>query len=102
MIDRKFSRRDILLAGAGLGALGAVMSGGGASAMSEQKLQAGSELGLAYANRCNSADAGAHTQLVADLQSQLMKQPGSKGEVLSRTAVCPICGCPVTATRTVL
>ena len=102
MIERTLSRRQVLL-GSLLGgsALGFAVTLP-ASAMLQKSLPANGELGTAIANRCQSNDGGAHAQLIADLQAALMLQPGIKGEVLTRTAVCPICGCPVTATRSVL
>jgi hypothetical protein len=38
---------------------------------------------------------------MAQLQATLMNQPGAKGQTLTQTAVCPICGCPITASRTI-
>jgi hypothetical protein len=73
-----------------------------AFAMSEQAMRGDSELGTAFANRCTVAgNDSAHTQIMAQLQATLMSQPGSKGQTLTQTAVCPICGCPITASRTI-
>ncbi len=101
MNANRLTRRQLLATTMGLG-LGAGLGLGKASAMSQSQLSAGSELGTAYANRCGGGDASAHQKLISDLQAVLMQQPGTKGETLTKTAYCPICGCPVTATRTVL
>ncbi len=99
-VAHRLTRRRLLATTMGLGfGIGLAKS---AFAMSQSQLSGGSELGVAYANRCGGGDAGAHQKLVADLQAVLMQQPGAKGETLTKTAYCPICGCPVTATRTVL
>jgi hypothetical protein len=99
---KTLSRRELLLGSAGIGAFATALAlGGRAFAMSEEKLRGDSELGLAYANRCSALDGGAHAQIMGDLQAMLLKQPGQKGQVLTQTAICPICGCPVTASRTV-
>ncbi len=93
------TRRSLLLGLAGAG--GFLALGGKALAMSQQTIGAGSELGIAYANRCSVATDSNHAGLVGDLQAVLAQRSGAKGEVLTQTAYCPICGCPVTVTRTV-
>ncbi len=98
MTDRLLSRRSLLLALAGIGGFAAT---GRALAMNRQTIASGSELGAAYANRCTSQVDSSHAQLVGDLQAMLLQRTGAKGEVLTQTAYCPICGCPVTVARTV-
>jgi hypothetical protein len=102
MNSKRISRRQLLATTMGLGLGAGMVFGRPASAMTESKLAAGSELGIAYANRCGGADASAHQKMLSDLQAVLMQEPGIKGETLVKTAYCPICGCPITATRTVL
>ena len=98
MTDQTLSRRNLLLALAGAGSF---LVAGKAMAMSREPVSGGSELGVAYANRCTTQTDSAHAQLIGDLQAMLMQRGGAPGEVLTQTAYCPICGCPVTATRTV-
>ncbi len=99
MVDQVLSRRQMMMAIAGLGT---VALAGRASAMTRDTISGGSELGTAYANRCSAQAAdSAHAKLIGDLQSILMQRSGQKGEVMTQTAYCPICGCPVTVTRVV-
>ena len=93
------SRRSLLLGLAG--ASGFVAFGGKAIAMSQQTISGSSELGLAYANHCTANNDSNHAALAGDLQAVLAQRSGQKGEVLTQTAYCPICGCPVTVTRVV-
>jgi hypothetical protein len=91
------SRRNLLLGtacGAGLLPL-AVPSR--ARAFSTEDIVPGSGLGIAYANRCGS-DAE-HAAIRADLEQRLAAQPGAPGAAATISAVCPICGCPVYASR---
>jgi hypothetical protein len=102
METKHLSRRRLLATTMGLGLGVGFGLSRPASAMSQSQLSSGSELGLAYANRCGGSDASAHQKLISDLQAVLMQEPGAKGQVLTKTAYCPICGCPITATRTIL
>ncbi len=94
------SRRSLLLGLAGIGGF-AALGGKAMAAMSPQTISGSSELGLAYANHCTANNDASHAAMVGDLQAVLAQRSGAKGEVLSQTAYCPICGCPVTVTRTV-
>ena len=58
-----------------------------------------SSLGLAYSNRCGGNSM--HAVVTARLEADLANQTGPVGTTLSETAVCPICGCPITVTRVV-
>jgi hypothetical protein len=42
-----------------------------------------------------------HEVVRARLAADLANQTGPAGSTLSETAVCPICGCPITVTRVV-
>ncbi|HLI13656.1 MAG TPA: hypothetical protein VKY65_18845 [Alphaproteobacteria bacterium] len=95
---RLLDRRGFLLSTAALGG-GFALFGGArrAAAFSIEKIPPQSGLGLAYANRCKS-DA-LHAQILATLDAKLAKETGAKGSFLTLTEICPICGCPITATR---
>ena len=97
-MNSDFSRRQMLLGVAGLGAF---MTTGAARAMSRETVSGNSELGQSFANHCTAQTDSAHAQLIGDLQAMLMQKGGNKGDVLTQTAYCPICGCPVTVTRRV-
>jgi hypothetical protein len=94
------SRRSLLKGSAavvpGLALLG---SGRAARAFSMETMSPGSSIGLAYSNRCGG-DA-MHDVVRARLAADLASQTGAPGQTLSETAVCPICGCPITVTRVV-
>jgi hypothetical protein len=94
------SRRSLLRGAAalvpGLALLG---SGRGAQAFSMETMSPGSALGLAYSNRCGGDSM--HPVITARLEADLANQTGPVGTTLSETAVCPICGCPITVTRVV-
>jgi hypothetical protein len=92
------SRRALLLALAGMGGL---IAGGKAMAMDRKTISGTSELGLAYANHCTAQNDANHASLIGDLQAMLAQRSGTPGQVLTQTAYCPICGCPVTVTRVV-
>ncbi len=101
-MEKSLTRRQLLratgLSTVALAGLGATR----AFAMSEQTLKPDSELGVAFANRCTVAgNDGTHAQIRAQLQAVLMNQPGASGQTLTQTAVCPFCGCPITASRTI-
>jgi hypothetical protein len=68
-------------------------------ALTIEELPPASPDGLAFANHCGGASE--HAGLLAQLQGQLAGRTAESGTTLTATATCPICGCPVTATRTV-
>ncbi len=73
--------------------------GRGAQAFSMETMAPQSSLGLAYSNRCGGDSM--HAAVTARLEADLANQTGPVGTTLSETAVCPICGCPITVTRVV-
>jgi hypothetical protein len=94
------SRRSLLKGSvAVLPGLALLSSGRPAHAFSMETMSPGSSLGLAYSNRCggDSEHAAIRERLTADLANQT----GAPGATLSETAVCPICGCPITVSRVV-
>ena len=94
------SRRRLLRGSAavvpGLALLG---FGRAARAFSMETMSPGSSIGLAYSDRCGG-DA-MHAVVTARLEADLARQTGPVGTTLSETAVCPICGCPITVSRVV-
>lgn len=98
MNAKHVDRRSFLLSTAGLGGVFALLAGSGsARAFTIQGIPAQSGLGVAFANRC-SGDAG-HAQILARLESELAARGGAPGSSVSMTEYCPICGCPIIATR---
>jgi hypothetical protein len=99
-MDPMLSRRRLLEGSVaiipGLALLGL---GRKAEAFSQETMAAGSSLGLAYSNRCGG-DA-MHEVVRSRLEADLAGRSGAIGSTLSETAVCPICGCPITVTRVV-
>jgi hypothetical protein len=96
-MNRRRFLRVSLGAGAGIGAL---MSAGAAGAAGTlQHIAPTSPLGLDLQNRCGGP--AEHAQLLAELQARLADGTGATGTTLSATAQCPLCGCPVTAYRTI-
>jgi hypothetical protein len=69
------------------------MSARPADAFRLYQMNPGGGVGLIYANRCGPGSD--HAALLAQLQAQLAADPS----LSSLTATCPICGCPVIATR---
>jgi hypothetical protein len=53
----------------------------------------------AYSVRCGSDSM--HPLITARLEAELANQTAAPGTTLSETAVCPVCGCPITVTRLV-
>jgi hypothetical protein len=83
-----------------LGGLFALVSGGRpAAAFEVQQLAPNSPLALQIKNHC-STDAY-HQQILAGLEQDLLSRTGAPGSLLTETAYCPICGCPIIATRRV-
>jgi len=76
-----------------MGATAAFAATRSAEAWQIQEIDPASALGAAYAKRCGGPSD--HAALIAQLQAQLSKEPSAK----SLTATCPICGCPVIASR---
>ena len=83
--------RRMLIVGSALGAatMRAVKP---AMAFDLEEVPATSAVGLALSNRCGGDQA--HARLAADLRAGLAARHASPGTTTS--AVCPICGCPVT------
>lgn len=98
MTRKLLDRRAFLLSGAALGGGFALLSRTGpARAFSVETIPAASGLGIAYANRCGG-DA-LHAQILAKLDAELAGKMGEQGTYLTASEVCPICGCPIIATR---
>ena len=70
-----------------------------AAAFSTETMIPRSSAGLAYANRCGGDSM--HPVITARLEAELAARTGPPGTTLSETAVCPICGCPITVSRLV-
>ena len=98
MIDDKHrSRRGFLV---GLGVLGGGVALGARTATAFTVVDGnsmGATLSLAYSNRCGGS--AEHAALQAVLDARLANQTGPQGTYLSDSMTCPVCGCPVTATR---
>jgi hypothetical protein len=97
-LGRSVGRRSIvhsIVAGAGV--LGALTWSRVAVALTIQQLGPESAIGSDVAKRCGPASE--HAALLAELEAKLAESAGAAGTTLSATATCPICGCPVTATR---
>ncbi len=96
----KIARRQ-LLTGTAVGSVGmaAVAATRPAAAFSTEYIAPGSSLGLAYSNRCGSDSE--HAAIRAGLYALLAGQSAAPGATVSASQVCPICGCPVYASRQV-
>jgi hypothetical protein len=100
MSTKSLSRRAFLLSSASVGGIFALASGGGsARAFEVQHLAPNSPLALQIKNHC-STDAY-HQELLAGLEKDLLQRTGAPGTLLTETAYCPLCGCPIIATRLV-
>ncbi len=98
MSRKLMDRRSFLLSGAALGGgLALLGRAGPAAAFSVETVPAASGLGIAYANRCSSDSQ--HAQILAKLDAELAAKTGEQGTYLTASEVCPICGCPIIATR---
>jgi hypothetical protein len=94
------SRRSLLKGSVALvPGLAILAAGRPAAAFSTETMNPGSGVGLAYSARCGSDSM--HPVIMARLQAELANRTAAPGTMLSDTAVCPICGCPITATREV-
>ena len=99
MSGKRVDRRSFLLSTAGLGGVFALLAGTrSAGAFTLQGIPAESRLGVAIANRC-SGNAG-HEQILMRLEAALAARGGAPGSTQSMTEYCPICGCPIIASRT--
>jgi hypothetical protein len=76
---------------------GVLLRGRKAAALTVQQLGPDSAIGLDIAKRCGPMSE--HAALLAELEAKLAESAGAVGTTLTATAPCPICGCPVTATR---
>jgi len=101
-MSRQLGRRGFLLATCGMaGAVAATASRPKpAQAFTVVEMDPTSAAGIAFANRCSAAAQG-HADILTKLQTQLAAMNGTKGTTIYETAVCPICGCSITASRTI-
>ena len=101
MTSRQMGRRAFLLGNCGIaGAVLALASvARTARAFSLVDMDPNTPVGLAYANRCKVAPQQGHADLLAKLAADLATKTGIQGTYIYETTVCPICGCPVTASR---
>ena len=100
MSGKQVDRRAFLMTSVGLGGLFALLvPRHAAQALTIEGIPPQSGLGVAMANRCSST-AG-HEQILARLESELAARAGAPGSTISLTEYCPICGCPIIATRTI-
>ena len=99
MRDRFISRRGFLLSTtASLGGVLVLVTGSNrAAAFEVQNLGPGAPLALDIQNRC-SADA-THDDIRSGLEHDLLLRSAAPGTTLTETAFCPLCGCPIIATR---
>ncbi|HTZ80264.1 MAG TPA: hypothetical protein VMC10_20315 [Stellaceae bacterium] len=99
MRDRFVSRRGFLLSTtASLGGILALATGSNPVAAFEvQSLGPGAPLALDIKNRC-SVDV-THDDIRAGLERDLLYRSAAPGTTLTETAYCPLCGCPIVATR---
>ena len=95
-MKRLMTRRSVLASTAltgGLAALGVTSRPAGAFSTSAGSVEARQ----LYLQGCSAKDGTYHRQLVADIKAQLQgKASDEQIEAAIATAVCPICGCPVT------
>ena len=96
MADFSKTRRQLILNTAALvGGFAAVAAARPAGAAMEQvEVRPTSPLGIAIANRCK-VSSGEHDAIKARLMAMLAANP-SLGALRER---CPICGCPIVASR---
>jgi hypothetical protein len=86
-------RRVLLSTAAWVGGLAAVAANRPARAFQVEEMPPGSAVGRAYVSRCGGS--AEHAALIAQLQARLANDRSAA----SMTATCPICGCPVIASR---
>jgi hypothetical protein len=88
------ARRWLLLSTAAcVGGLAAVAANRLPRAFQVEEMPPASAVSRAYASRCGGSTE--HAALIARLQALLANDPSAA----SMTATCPICGCPVIASR---
>jgi hypothetical protein len=92
------NRRRFLLGTALGGVVAAVAPPTAVKAFSEEELPLDSVIGLAYGSRCSGGDPD-HAAIKAQLQADLATKTAADGTVLSEQQPCPLCGCPIIATR---
>jgi hypothetical protein len=98
MSDKTLGRRAFLLSTASLGSLLALVSeSGSASAFEVEQLGQRSPLASDIKNHC-STDAY-HDEIRTGLEKNLLYRTAAPGTMLTETAYCPLCGCPIVATR---
>jgi hypothetical protein len=68
-----------------------------ARAFTVQQVNPASPLGLDLANRCSVSNE--HATIAALLEAKLAARTAPAGATLYETALCPVCGCPITVTR---
>jgi hypothetical protein len=90
---RSFTRS--LVAGTGIAVV--IVAARSAVALTVQQLGPESAVSLDIAKRCGSVSE--HAALLAELEAKLAQSDAAAGTTLTATATCPVCGCPVTATR---
>ncbi|HEX9466326.1 MAG TPA: hypothetical protein VGB82_27325 [Alphaproteobacteria bacterium] len=97
------NRRALLLGSVGLAGLAAAGYSRAARALTIEEVYPNSAVGLALKDRCGGQSE--HAALIAELEAELARESPANGEKgggeTSRTATCPICGCPVTVTKPV-
>jgi hypothetical protein len=93
----KFSsarRKFLLSTAAGVSGVGALIATRPADAFSLHEMNPVGGVGQLYADRCGPGSD--HAALMAQLQAQLAADPALQSPL---SAMCPICGCPVIASR---
>jgi hypothetical protein len=96
--SRRFARRSLLHSLAwGGGLAGLLLHGRAAAALTVQQLGHESAIGADIAKRCGPASE--HAALLAELEAKLAESEAPAGTTLAASTNCPICGCPVIATR---
>jgi hypothetical protein len=96
-LDRRaFLLRSVSTVGLG-SALALVARSSPASAFELQPLRSGSKLALEIKNHCS--ENVEHEEIRAALLRNLDQRMAAPGTLLTETEYCPICGCPIIATR---
>jgi hypothetical protein len=70
-----------------------------AAALTIQEAGPESAVGRMLADRCKADDA--HAAIRAALEAKLVAETGTPGSTLWASETCPLCGCPVIASRKV-
>ena len=83
-----------------MGGTAALLAAGRARAFSIEEVPAESDLGLMLQDRCSTGASAQHDAIKAELEAKLAREQVAPGAVVSAREVCPICGCPIIATRT--